>query len=424
MAFEIKKNWHWILLILIILGVGTWLFYQLTVTKHLSLVWPNGKEVLRAGQTYQIKWKARKIGKIGLLLIEDKEPIESEWIVKDYPASKGGYRWEIFIWQKPSANYKIAILEYPWEEGKAIDYSDDRFTILGPTFASCDQLSIENEWPYLPSDFPNLKKVFVTTKKYSGNLGGLAGADEICQKEAEELGLEGNWKALLGDEMTSAVERLNLEGVFVEAEGTGTLPQKFIPSYFWQSFQSFINLLQVSKKEKEKLVSSVSLLKNYFQEFLKEWNKKQEKRSCHRLLGKNFEEFYQKLPQSLVMAEKSLGKNFSQKLKEVWIGRIFKESKKDCISIYFPYGSYESTLSYSFTTTCQNWTTEKEKIETKSQKDLEALPVCYTSGGQRIKAQGLGGLSIREIKKGDEDYFVPNTGSPCSALQRLICVQQ
>lgn len=423
MGFEIKKNWYWILLIFIITGLGIWLFYQFTVKKHLSLVWPNGKEILRAGQTYQIKWKARKVGKIGLLLIEDKEPVESEWIVKDYPANKGMYAWEIFIWQKPSANYKIAILEYPWEEGKIIDYSDDRFTVLGPTFASCDQLSIENEWPYLPSDFPNLRRVFITNENYNGNLEGLKGADEICQKEAEEMGLEGQWKALLGDEMTSAEERLNLEGIFVEANGRGTLPQVFIPSYLWQSFQAFINTLQLPQKEKNTLLSSANSLQNYFQAFLKEWTKKQGGRTCHRLLGNSFGEFYQKIFQGVNLVEKTLGPDFAQELQGVWTGRIFKKTKKECLYVPSSYFSYDLSLNYSFTTTCQNWTTEKENIAIAPEKDFEKLPVCYTPEGQKIKARALGGLAIKKIEKGESAYF-DLVGNSCSQAQKLICVEQ
>ena len=33
--------------------------------------------------------------------------------------------------------------------------------------------------------------VFVTSKRYDGNLGGVEGANEICQKHAEAAGLPG-----------------------------------------------------------------------------------------------------------------------------------------------------------------------------------------------------------------------------------------
>jgi Protein of unknown function (DUF1554) len=42
-----------------------------------------------------------------------------------------------------------------------------------------------------------MKRVFVTSKTYQGNMGGLAGADAECQKLAANLG--GKWLAWLSD---------------------------------------------------------------------------------------------------------------------------------------------------------------------------------------------------------------------------------
>jgi hypothetical protein len=44
------------------------------------------------------------------------------------------------------------------------------------------------------------KKVFVTSQTYSGNLGGLAGADAKCQQLANAAGLTGTFKAWLSDQ--------------------------------------------------------------------------------------------------------------------------------------------------------------------------------------------------------------------------------
>jgi len=41
--------------------------------------------------------------------------------------------------------------------------------------------------------------VFITSKKFGGNLGGLAGADAICQKLSTCAGLGGTYKAWLSD---------------------------------------------------------------------------------------------------------------------------------------------------------------------------------------------------------------------------------
>jgi len=51
---------------------------------------------------------------------------------------------------------------------------------------------------------PTGKVVFVTSSVYDGNLGGLAGADLICQTEAEDAGLSGTYKAWLADSTGAA----------------------------------------------------------------------------------------------------------------------------------------------------------------------------------------------------------------------------
>lgn len=52
------------------------------------------------------------------------------------------------------------------------------------------------------------KRVFVTSDAYSGNLGGLAGADAICQDLATGASLDGVYKAWLSSTTTSAASRL------------------------------------------------------------------------------------------------------------------------------------------------------------------------------------------------------------------------
>jgi hypothetical protein len=56
---------------------------------------------------------------------------------------------------------------------------------------------------------PQAKIVFATSQGFTGNLGGLAGADAICQAEANAAGLPGTYKAFLSDNNTSAADRLN-----------------------------------------------------------------------------------------------------------------------------------------------------------------------------------------------------------------------
>ena len=46
---------------------------------------------------------------------------------------------------------------------------------------------------------PSVKIVFVTSQRYTGNLGGLAGANAKCQQLATAAGLTGTYKAWLAD---------------------------------------------------------------------------------------------------------------------------------------------------------------------------------------------------------------------------------
>jgi len=55
---------------------------------------------------------------------------------------------------------------------------------------------------------PLAKRVFVTEAAVSPNLGGLTGADALCNSLAQTAGLPGIYKAWLSDETTSAKNRL------------------------------------------------------------------------------------------------------------------------------------------------------------------------------------------------------------------------
>lgn len=65
-------------------------------------------------------------------------------------------------------------------------------------------------------------KVFVTSAAYLGSgIGGLAGADALCQSAAGSNGYAGTYKAILSDETTSALSRLTLSYPIVRAtDGT------------------------------------------------------------------------------------------------------------------------------------------------------------------------------------------------------------
>jgi hypothetical protein len=244
MNLSLQKILYWAIIVGIVLGIGTWIMYRVKGVRDLQLVYPGGKETLQAGKTYHITWKAKNINKVSVLLIKGENNQNVEWLAKDISAGDKKYDWQIFTWEPPGQDYKIAIFESPWQEGNKIDYSNENFTILGPQFASCDALSIDKGWTYVPSDYPGLKMVFTTDNYWSGNLEGLEGADNKCHTEAENLGFKGPWKAFLGDDKTLATDRLKLDGIFVQARSAGTLP---------------------------------------------------EGKTCHQLLGKDFSEFFKKL---------------------------------------------------------------------------------------------------------------------------------
>jgi hypothetical protein len=55
--------------------------------------------------------------------------------------------------------------------------------------------------------------VFLSSSEYDGALGGLAGADLLCQELADEQGIPGTFKAWLSDSSTSAAQRLTHSAV-------------------------------------------------------------------------------------------------------------------------------------------------------------------------------------------------------------------
>jgi hypothetical protein len=65
------------------------------------------------------------------------------------------------------------------------------------------------------------KLVFITSQLYNGNLGGLLGADGLCQKLAGQASRPGVFKAWLSSTLTSAAERLtHSTGPYVLPNGT------------------------------------------------------------------------------------------------------------------------------------------------------------------------------------------------------------
>jgi|GEM_PF-1338781 len=395
-----------IILGVLILVLALILVFVILAKKELKLVYPKGNEKFSAGKTVTILWKGKKIGKVDIYLISEGK---GEKMMIAEGVSGGRFDWKISFWQQPRDDYKIEVIEHTENVEKHYDQSGI-FRIVGPTIASCEELSIPQEWHFIPSDYPNLKRVFITRGLYSGNLGGLDGADQICQKEAEAMGLEGKFKALLGDENISAKERLNLDGIFVEI-GLEQIPgEEFLYPLYWKEFKKFIE--KNAGDQKENYLKAYQLLDKAFNVYLKKIEEQNEKRYCYRLLSKSFDDFLQKI----VMHDKNylkwfFGESFEKDLeKGVWIGRIYPEAKKECLQVSSGYGT---EVKFSFTTSCQNWSTNQDRVG-------EILKECYDAQGKKWQVSSVGGISILPTEKS----FSADFGLPCNSSLALICVEQ
>lgn len=60
--------------------------------------------------------------------------------------------------------------------------------------------------------------IFVTDARYNGDLGGLSGADSICQSTADAEGLIGTWTAFLSTSEVDAIDRVD-EMAFMNGRG-------------------------------------------------------------------------------------------------------------------------------------------------------------------------------------------------------------
>jgi len=372
------------ILIVAVLIVFIFMFYLLInqLMKSVQVLAPNGGEEWEIGQTHQITWKARGIEKVGIVLFKGGE---ASWIAKNVPAKPGKYDWKIYPGQEYGPGFWIAVFEYPWQKNNKIDYSNGTFAVVFSELFSCNDLSIEKEWLYLPSDFPNLRRVFITEDRFSGNLDGLEGADQKCQQEAENQGFNGEWQAFLGGDSDEdlAVERLKrtprkTDGVFIEAKPAATLIRGA---------------------------------------------------TCHRLLGKNLDGFLEKFSDPLIINQEKLEEPFLEDMENLWLGRIDERSRKNCISIFSVLSSRYTALAekYSFTTTCQSWT-KGDKLVTGypviGGEPGPSFPSCYTPEGKLTDAVALGGLSSALIKGTEGRVFTSSQGKYCSTRQKLLCIEE
>jgi hypothetical protein len=83
------------------------------------------------------------------------------------------------------------------------------FLLMGAAIATKNFQSSQDIRSHAAAPIPptGVSRVFVTRDTYSGALGGLSGADAICQKIANDTGLGGSWKAWLSNRTTSVASR-------------------------------------------------------------------------------------------------------------------------------------------------------------------------------------------------------------------------
>jgi len=372
-----KSLIYLIIIIVIIIFFFIFYFFFSEFNKGLVLTSPIGGEEWEVGGTYKITWQARNIDKIGIVLYKGKDP---QWIAKDIYAGVGSYEWRIFPGQPYGPDYWVAIFEYPWKEGNKISYSGASFSLIFPKTASCEGLSIENQWPYISSVIPDLRYVFITDSTYNGNLGGLEGADKICQEEAQKKGFNGVWHAFIGGDEDNqlAIRRIKTKGIFVDANSS----------------------LKLSSGD-----------------------------TCHRLIAKDFNEFLSRFSTLSRVNQEKLEKNFLKKLDKIWLGRFDEKSKKNCIPIEGP-----KTVSlqerYSYTSTCQNWTNGERVVSgyyqyLQNKKENVSLPTCYTEEGKYTEVAIIGGLSTGLTGGGEfVNSFTPYQGKNCSTSQYLLCISE
>ncbi len=366
------------------LVTAVFVFYLFTTsaTKKIVVVSPKGGELWEVTKENPITWRASGIKRVGIVIFKGSEPM---WVARDVDAASGKYAWKANPGERYGSDYWVAIFEYPWKAGNAIGYSQNSFAIVYPNLENCNPLSISNEWPYVPSDMAGLRRTFITVDSYRGNMGGLEGADQICQREAQSKGFRGDWHAFLGgdgDEQI-ALQRLlktpkGTEGVYVDAESALALESGI---------------------------------------------------TCHRLLGKNIDEFLNKFSDRLVINSEKVGNDFLSLMSNVWLGRINNTSRKNCSPITALAGSQYTPLAeqYTFTLTCQNWTQDQNVVNNYPPPagQLRPLyPTCYTFEGRLTEALTLGALASGTTGGTNELNSVAiNQVKACSSQQRLLCIE-
>lgn len=70
-------------------------------------------------------------------------------------------------------------------------------------------------------------RVFATSAEYTGQLGGLSGADTLCQTAATAATKGGTWRAWLSSSTVNAIDRINDVGPWYQEPSSGALVKTF-----------------------------------------------------------------------------------------------------------------------------------------------------------------------------------------------------
>lgn len=382
--FTLERNLFYAIIVAVVITLGFIVFLFIgQVTKSIKITSPIGGEEWATTQSYKITWKAKGVDKVGIVLFKGSQP---KWIAKNITASLGSYDWKIYPGQEYGDDYWISVFEYPWQKGNTIDFSDGSLAVVFPELSTCETLSIQQGYPYVPSDMPNLRKVFITETRYNGNLGGLEGADAKCQAESQRLGFNGSYQAFIGGDTNAemAVARLDStarksNGVFIEA------------------------------------VPSATLIRG---------------NTCNRLLGKDFNDFKAKLSGLVIVDKEKLQDSFLQKLSSVWLGRMDDKSKQSCIPINAVENNLYIALAerYSSTSTCQNWTRDSKYVEgypIRAGVVKPQFPNCYTPQGKFTDSVASAALSTGQTGGTDAvNSISAYIGKTCDTEQFLLCIEK
>ncbi|HVH43677.1 MAG TPA: DUF1554 domain-containing protein [Labilithrix sp.] len=70
------------------------------------------------------------------------------------------------------------------------------------------------------------KRVFVTSGQLTGNMGGVAGGDNLCAQAASSAGLGGTWVAWLSTSSKEAIDRITYDGKYIRLDGVEVVANK------------------------------------------------------------------------------------------------------------------------------------------------------------------------------------------------------